>query len=87
MDREEEKRKDLTILREFFKNLRNKVNDSTSKVGLLELLKLNYNVLSDLDLPIKTKQYNITAELAFSLFQGIRYLLLILKPKLTENEY
>lgn len=90
MNIEDEERKKLNPLKVIFKNLRQKIDDSTSKVmflELLELLKQRFDVLSDFDLPIKTKQLNITVDLAFYLFLGIRYLLTILKGKLTENEY
>lgn len=87
MNIEDEERKKLHPLKVIFKNLRQKINDSASKVVLLDLLKQTFDVLSDFDLKIKKKQFDITTELAFYLFQGIRYLLMILQGRLTDNEY
>ncbi len=53
MNIEDEERKKLNPLKVIFKNLRQKINDSASKVVLLDLLKQTFDVLSDFDLPIK----------------------------------
>lgn len=88
MDIEEEERKNLLLLKEIFKSIGNKLDDSTPKILKLKYLELKYdNFLLELDKLIKTEQFKITSEIASYLLVGIRSLLLILKPKLTEPEY
>ena len=87
MDIEDEERRKLFLLKEIFMLLIKEIKDSTENVKLLGFLNQKIDDRSDLKLLVKTKQLEITGNLALYLFLGIQYLLRILKGRLTENEY